>query len=278
MQGKHLLGTSKETSVVLEEIKNAPGGGFLYTLSDKAPAAGSYEYITGGVAGVGDLILSTTMLMRTQPAAAGEGDGDPRERLARESRARGGGNNETDATPSTSASADVSPVASPATAPTQTPTSQPANDNRLFVSLPDRTWQLAIGQSNLQILQDEMSPDRRARHVSAVDPNTGMNIAIFLEPAATIGDVRLARSFFFDRLRCSPLQIREDKFTEQGDIARVDYLLPDVNQRHANLYISKEGIWVDVHISVEDAQNEKLPLIDEIAKSVRIEAKARATK
>jgi hypothetical protein len=29
---------------------------------------------------------------------------------------------------------------------------------------------------------------------------------------------------------------------------------------------------------VEDAQNEKLPLIDEIAKSVRIEAKARATK
>lgn len=290
MQGKHLLGTSKETSVVLEEIKTAPGGAFLYTLSDKAPAPGQYAFISGGVVGVGNLILSTTMLMheRNPPERAKAIEVLAGATHAKPTRVA------VAPQPSPQPPTSTAPVAPPVAQlpaqpsaqppasndpPSTAPTSQPANGaNRLAVSLPDKTWQLVLDRADLQILQDEIAPNRRARHVAAVEPGSGVHISIFLEPAATIGDARLARSFFFDRLKRSPLQIRDDKFSEIGEIARVDYLLPDANQRHANLYISREGVWIDVHISVEDAKNEKLALIDEIAKAVRVESKPRATK
>jgi hypothetical protein len=271
MQGKHLLATAKETKVTLEELKSAPGGGFVYTFTDKAPAPGAYEYITGGVVGVGELILSTTMLMheRNPPQRA-----IGLEMLAGATQERGA---PIATAPSSSTAPSTNPIAEvpapPLPSPSTAPSSQPAAPQRLAVALPDRMWQLSLDQGALQVLEDEMSPDRKARHVSAVDANSGVNISIFLEPAATMGDAKVARSFFFDRLKRSPLQARDDKFTDIGDVARVDYLLPDANQRHANLYLAKEGIWIDVHISVEDAKNEKQALIDEIARSVRIERK-----
>jgi hypothetical protein len=270
-QGKHLLTTSKETKVTLEEIRNAPGGGFVYTFSDKAPAPGSYEYITGGVVGVGELVLSTTMLMHEKnPPQRATGLDVLASATQVKSEAIAAA-----ATPSLPAAAGA------ATEPTGTlpapsatsPAPQPAAAQRLAVSLPDRMWQLSLDQGALQVLEDEMSPDHKARHLSAVDSNTGVNISIFLEPAATMGDAKVARSFFFDRLKRSPLQIREDKFTDLGAVARVDYVLPDANQRHANLYFAKEGIWIDVHISVEDLKGEKRSLIDDLARSVRIEPK-----
>lgn len=283
-QGKHLLATAKETNVALEEIKNAPGGGFIYAFSDKSPAPGSYEFISGGVVGVGELILSTTMLMHernpSQRAAAidvlakaMQVKSDPIAVAPPSSPATAP--NTADAIGSIGQTPTAPPPAPP---PTTAPTSQPARATRLAISLPDRAWQLALDQRGLQVLEDEMSPDRKARHLSAVDSETGVNVSIFLEPAATIGDAKVARSFFFERLRRSPMQIRDDRFTDMGDIARVDYMLPDANQRHANLYLSKEGIWIDVHISVEDAKNEKQSLIDEIARSVRIEAKRASSK
>ncbi|MBC8105712.1 MAG: hypothetical protein H7Z14_03910 [Anaerolineae bacterium] len=240
-QVKQMLTTSKETSVALEDLKGASANGFVYTLTDKAPAPGSYEYMTGGVVGVGDLILSTTMLMHEK--------NPPQRAIALQMLA---------------AASQVSAVS---------PSTQHAANARLAVSLPDRKWQIALDHPGLNVLEDEMSPDKHARHLSAIDSTNGVNVSIFLEPAVTIGDAKTTRQFYFDRLKRSPLMIREDKFSEAGDIARVDYLLPDINQRHVNLYIAKEGVWVDVHISVEDVKNERQGLIDQIAKSVKLEAK-----
>lgn len=243
-QLKQMLTTAKETNVPLEELKGPAASGFVYTLTDKSPAPGSYEYLTGGVVGVGDLILSTTMLMHEK---------NPPQRAAA-----------------------LAMLAGASQASAAAPGTQPAANSRLAASLPDRKWQITLDRSGLKILEDEMSPDQHARQLSAIDPASGANISIFLEPAVTIGDARTTRQFYFDRLKRSPLMIREDKFTEVGDIARVDYLLPDINQRHVNLYMAKEGMWVDVHISVEDAKNERQGLIDEIAKSVKLEVKSAA--
>ncbi|CAN5428124.1 hypothetical protein BH09PLA1_BH09PLA1_37670 [soil metagenome] len=245
-QGTHMLATSRETSVALEEIKGASANGFVYTLTDRTPAPGSFEFITGGVVGVGDLILSTTMLMHEK---------NPPQRAT--------------------ALAVLSGASQSSGAPAST---QATPQQKLAVSLPDRSWQIAIDSPGLKILEDEMSPDQHARHLSAIDPASGVNVSIFLEPAATIGDARTTRLFFFERLKRSPLLIREDKFIEAGDAARVDYVLPDTNQRHANVYFSKEAVWVDVHISVEDLKGEKQSLIDEIARSVKLEPRERESR
>jgi hypothetical protein len=172
------------------------------------------------------------------------------------------------------------PAPAPPTEPAHpTASTQPAGERQLIVALPDRAWQLTVDQPGLQVLTDETSRDRRARHVAAVDPATGLNISIFLEPAPFMGDARVARSFFFDRLKRSPLRIADDRFTDMpADIARVDYQLPDARQRHANLYLSREGIWIDVHLSVEDPENQKLPLIDDLARRLRLDPKPPAEK
>jgi len=177
-QVKQMLTTSKETSVELEELKGASASGFVYTLTDKAPAPGSYEYMTGGVVGVGDLILSATMLMHER--------NPPQRAVALEM------------------------LASAAQVKAATPSTQPTANSRLAVSLPDRKWQITLDHPGLNVLEDEMSPDQHARHLSAIDPSNGVNISIFLEPSVTIGDAKTTRQFYFDRLKRSPLMIRED--------------------------------------------------------------------
>lgn len=70
--GNRQLSTAQETKLDIAEITMPQRGpiGYIYTLTDKAPAPGSFEYMTQGIFAAGDFQLSFTLLSHEiKPAA-----------------------------------------------------------------------------------------------------------------------------------------------------------------------------------------------------------------
>jgi len=61
-----LLPTAAETKIVLKEIKGVTNAGYYFSITDKSPNPGEYRYMTRGVIGVGNLLLSVTILHRVK--------------------------------------------------------------------------------------------------------------------------------------------------------------------------------------------------------------------
>ena len=60
--GLALLPTAVESTLTLEEIRGRAVIGYYYAFTDKAPKSGEYKYLTQGEVGIGDLLLSFTIL------------------------------------------------------------------------------------------------------------------------------------------------------------------------------------------------------------------------
>jgi hypothetical protein len=64
--GQKLLPNVVETKIELQEIRGADHTGYYFTVTDKAPNPGEYRYMTHGAIGVGNLLLSATILHRVK--------------------------------------------------------------------------------------------------------------------------------------------------------------------------------------------------------------------
>jgi uncharacterized DUF497 family protein len=64
--GQKLLSKTVETNITLREIKGVSNTGYYFSVTDKAPDPGEYRYMTHGAIGVGNLLLSTTILHRVK--------------------------------------------------------------------------------------------------------------------------------------------------------------------------------------------------------------------
>jgi hypothetical protein len=65
-EGKKLLPNTVETKIELQEIRGIDHTGYYFTVTDKAPNPGEYRYLTHGAIGVGNLLLSATILHRVK--------------------------------------------------------------------------------------------------------------------------------------------------------------------------------------------------------------------
>lgn len=65
-EGQKLLSNAVETKIILQEIRGVDHTGFYFVLTDKAPNPGEYRYMTHGAIGVGNLLLSATILHRVK--------------------------------------------------------------------------------------------------------------------------------------------------------------------------------------------------------------------
>jgi len=65
-EGERLLPNTVETKIVLQEIRGVDHTGFYFIVTDKAPDSGEYRYMTHGAIGVGNLLLSATILHRVK--------------------------------------------------------------------------------------------------------------------------------------------------------------------------------------------------------------------
>jgi hypothetical protein len=64
--GKRILPKTVETKIVLQELKGVHNIGYYFSVTDKAPDPGEYRYMTQGKIGVGNLLLSFTILTRVK--------------------------------------------------------------------------------------------------------------------------------------------------------------------------------------------------------------------
>ncbi|HUL31095.1 MAG TPA: hypothetical protein VLZ03_11640 [Thermodesulfobacteriota bacterium] len=64
--GQELLPNAVETKVESHEIKGTTNVGYYFSVTDKAPNPGEYRYMTRGAIGVGNLLLSFTILHRVK--------------------------------------------------------------------------------------------------------------------------------------------------------------------------------------------------------------------
>lgn len=69
------------------------------------------------------------------------------------------------------------------------------------------------------------------------------------------------------------------KLDKSGAYATVDYLVPDVggqslHQKNVNVYIARESVWIDVHLSKVRFTEKDQPLFHEAVKGIRFEKPA----
>jgi hypothetical protein len=240
-QGNRMLSGSKEQSLDLQEIKGEKASGYYFTLTDKSPDPGSYEYMTGAFVGVGDLLLSITMLHHQK-------DVPPRQAglamLKSASQQKG-------ADASEKQSAD------------------------LRISSAGAGWELVLPKMGLDVVDDQTDEAHKARRLMASN-ESGLTVSVLMEPAQKAGDSTAARAVYWGRGKDSPIPKKNIKLAKTGDIATVEYMVGEVegvplNQKNMNLYIAHEGTWIDIHISKTGFTQQDQALFDQIAKGVRFD-------
>jgi hypothetical protein len=64
--GHNILPKAVETKLVVQQMRGVHNIGYFFSLTDKAPNPGEFRYMIRGGMAVGNLLLSTTILYRTE--------------------------------------------------------------------------------------------------------------------------------------------------------------------------------------------------------------------
>ena len=138
LRGKPMLRTAKEQALEIHDFKGDSAAGSYFTLTDKAPGPGEFEYMTTCFVGVGDLLLTATILHHQKDA--------PELKLA------------LDMLKGAKQSANASPK---------------EKETPLKIAAPGAPWQLSLG-GGLKVLEDQSNAARKIRDVMAESHDSGM--------------------------------------------------------------------------------------------------------
>jgi hypothetical protein len=236
---KRMLPTAREAAVELEEVKGKEATGYCYTLTDKAPNPGSFECMTTAFVGVGDLLLTVTLLHHQK---------DSPERSAALEALK---------------SASQSPTADgPTVLRVRFPTEKPVT--------------LLLPAAGFDFAGERFDAARKSHEMMAVKKQDGLVMSIFTEPAPKPGDATIVRETYWGRAQKSPLKKEDIKLDKSKEFATVQYLVTDVGgdavkQKHMNLYAAKEGAWADVHLSKTGFAEKDQALFDRIISGIQFE-------
>jgi len=147
------------------------------------------------------------------------------------------------------------------------------DSEEIQLSLPDKTWALGIDLSDFKIENAEFNKGVTGRMLYAINSHTGIIISIFLEKAAFKGDSKVCREYYWNKAKQSPFQKDDLKFSEVGEKALVEYMIKTyqgitVNQKNVNAYMSKDDVWIDIHLSKTNFTPKDEELFNAILKSV----------
>jgi hypothetical protein len=226
-------------------------------MQGKQPGTDDYRYLIQGAAATGPLIVSFTILSnsRQTPESAAA--------LSMISGAR-------------HVAADV-----------------PGGDT-MALWLPGWPWLLRLDSPGFFVNVNEAAPDGVGRSVAAVNEATGVTITVFLEQVGGTPDPAACR----DRSWAKYWKEAEGKVIQKSDVTETsvaglttteyvihripDSLLPkelahlrgkDLNQKHVNAYLGREGACADVHLSKMNFRPEDERLFEAVLKGVRVEAR-----
>jgi hypothetical protein len=236
VRSRHDLQGSRETKADYKELKGDSVQGLYYSLTDKSDDPGQFKYMTAAIVGVGDLVLNVTIL-----------DNDP-------------------AKPQRGQALEMLKTAKQIGATTQPAAAGAVGDLR--IAAPGGKWNLVLKQAGFEDVQEQSSG--RAKMASAVNDD-GWALSIFFEPSQKPGDATVARGFYEERLKRSPLDRADVKLSGDGKKAICTYMIKEIEQKHVNVYLVRDAVWVDVHISKVEFGSKDQKMLDELLSSIRIE-------
>jgi hypothetical protein len=139
------------------------------------------------------------------------------------------------------------------------------------LAIPGKNWAVEIKlPSSFSIESPEVSPDGERAKLSGSEEATGLQLSLFLEKAPTEGDAAAARDFYWKRMQASPLKMEDVRFSEKNGAAILEYIVKEISWKNANLYLSHDGYWADLHLSKMLFRDADQGYFETILNSVRI--------
>lgn len=149
----------------------------------------------------------------------------------------------------------------------------------VILTLPHLKWVLEIETPDMVLEQKKITDSKDAARLFAHNEETGMNMSAFLEKADHPGDAKECRAFYWEHAKKSPFKKDDFSMSESGGMAILQYLVKEfagleVRQKHMNAYLSRDGHWMDIHLSkVKFKPGEEL-LFKNILDQIRIKPKS----
>jgi len=148
--------------------------------------------------------------------------------------------------------------------------------NAYTLAIPGKSWSIEIKlPSSFVVEEPEISSDGERAKLAGNNQSTGLQLSLFLEKAATEGDAKVAREYYWKRMQASPLKMEEVQLSERFGAAILEYIVKEVSGKkidwkNMHLYLSHDGYWVDVHLSKMIFRSTDREYFDQVLNSVKI--------
>jgi hypothetical protein len=122
------------------------------------------------------------------------------------------------------------------------------------LSLPDKSWSLAIELPGFAVEKNEIQPDGR-RYMAAANAETGVAISTYLEKTKAPADLEGCKATLEARAKApAPFKKMGLSIYDLNGMKVLEYLVPEIERRRVhekNFYvcIPKEDVFVDIHLS-----------------------------
>lgn len=240
-----LAATAVESSLPVHTMSGPNVQAFYVSGTDKTvshPTAEEFKFVDQGVSAMGRLILTFTLLTNAKDA--------PERAAARE--------------------IVRTAVLAPPRPPRQTP------EGTVRLPAPGPKWSLAIDLPGFALDPIQIREDPPGTKLSAVNRTAGLILTAFIETAKPGWTAVDARENAWNIMQtASPMERKDVKRSERGDIALLEYSVPrykgeDLNQRSVNAYMVRDGMWIDVHISKTQYEPNDDALFQKVIGTIRI--------
>jgi hypothetical protein len=123
----------------------------------------------------------------------------------------------------------------------------------------------------------ELAQERAAIMVGGYNAESDMNITIFLEETDEDWTAAEFREKQLEKLRnATPMKRKDIRRSERDGMAVLECLIPKfqgmkIDQQNMNVFLVRDGFWVDVHVSKAGFKEQDRKLFEAILGSIRIE-------
>ncbi len=145
------------------------------------------------------------------------------------------------------------------------------------LALPGKTWALELDTTGFNVQDENIRLGFKGRSIQLENPGTLMIVSVFLTASYEGLTVTEIRDRAFDRLKAKWSMSDPAKY-EQKDRAFLEYILKDVpplkgvNQKNVFIYMLRDEVQIDLHVSKVDFKPEDEKLFNNMIGSVKLVA------
>jgi hypothetical protein len=156
------------------------------------------------------------------------------------------------------------------------PSAAAPQQSRHALGLPGTGWSVALELPGFEVTDEQTRSDGGGTMIEAINQESGMMISLFVEREPEQQGTEACRDLYWERMRRSPLPMRNVRTTEQPPLSVKQYLVPSFQgqrlmQQNANAYYGRDGVCMDLHLSKAGYVAADSALFQAILRSVRIE-------